>query len=534
MMVNDEECTKLTDGDINTYENSCCSNAVNVKCSCDKNFLLECVNEMIGSGDTQQLLREIEECCCSKHPNDPTKILLEQSRTTILYLIKEIEIHNSSLKYYIENFECCSQNLYNEQVISKNKDCDLFRKKIDLTFLANSCKQSIKQNQLLNCSFDEVSQNLLSKIMENNGLSMKLEELKEELKNMNYCLNTRIDENKGIQRELIEKCQIIEAGVIIKQELEFKLRCLEKRLDESEKLNHICNYKCNDLTTQNIKLEKDLKNEKNSNSKKANHINDLCKQIHNLETIIKGIEGHKILYTEELSNLRVENCATKLKFNELINMFDKTQNELAIIKCDMVCVEESLKNKNNENDCLIQKIQQLEHENEIFEKEVQFYKSEHDLLTNKFLLSEQDLSKSRKCIQLLETKINEMMKEHEQITMKNCELSEECDKLKCGNYKLTEKMNELNELLINVKEKENRAQKDLATSNEKLIIANDEISNFDLEIKCLNTKLEKTTKKLTCIERELEDNKMKLNQEKFCRCLQEKCRTAENNRLLIS
>jgi len=514
------ECQKLKDGVINAQGQSCCSNSVITNHACEKESQPECTNTNIGSCKIQQLLRVIEECCCSLEPSDPTNKLLEQTKSTICSL-------------------ACTEKLNAEQEIYKNKDSELCRMKIDVSLLADQLTQIIKHYHCLSCNIDEVSKDLLTRIIAYNTLLKKSEELKEELNNVKFCLNVRIDENKCIKRELREKYQVIEAGIIIKQELEFKLSNLENKLEKLENLNDCWNKKCNDLIIQNIKVENDLKNEKNYNSKKAIYIDDLSKQIHDLKTIIKGIEGHKMLYTEEISKLNNDKCTAELKLKEFNSIIITQKNELVITRSELAYAEECLKNK---DDCQIQKIQQLEHDSNNFEKEVQFYKVQHDFLTNKCLLSDKDLTESRKIIKSLEFEINKMMREHNMILD---ELSKECDNLKIENCTFLENINKLNESIICANKKENHVRNDLTTCNEKLLIANDEIRNCYLEIKCIKTKLENATDKLTCIERELEETKLKLNKEtclkekineKYCSikyectCSLEKCQTADNNR----
>jgi len=542
-MTRKTECQKLNDVVINTQGKSCYSNSVIINYACEKETLPECKNTNIGSCKIQQLLREIEECCCSQEPSDPTNKLLEQLKSTICSLANEIEIHSLALKHNQENLKCCNEKLKVQQEISKNKDSELCRTKIDLSLLVDQLTQIVKHNQCLSCNIDEVSKDLFTRIMAYNTLLKKSEELKEELNNVKFCLNVRIEENKSIKRELREKYQVIEAGIIIKQELEFKLSNLENKLGKLEYLNNCCNKKCNDLTIQNLKVENDLKNEKNYNSKKAIYIDELSKQIHDLETIIKSIEGHKMLYTEEISKLKNDKCTAELKLKELNSIIITQKNELVITRSELAYAEECLKNK---NDCQIQEIQRLEHDCKNFEKEVQFYKVQHDLLTNKYLLSDKDLTESRKITKSLEFKINEMMREHNIILD---ELSKKCDNLKIENCTFLENINELNESIICANKRENHVRNDLATCNEKLSIANDEVSNCYLEIKCINTKLENATDKLTCIKRELEETKLKLNKETYlkekinekycsikyeCTCPLEKCQTADNNRLLVS
>jgi len=405
-MTSKKECQKLKNGVINTQGQSCCLSSVITNYACEKESLSEYTNKNIGSCKIQQLLREIEECRCSKEHCDPTNKLLEQLKTTICSLDKEIEIHSLALKNNQENLKCCTEKLNVEQEISKNKDSELCSMKIDLSLLADQLTQIIKHNHFLSCNIDEVSEDLLTRIMAYNALLKKSEELKEELDNVTFCLNVRIDENKCIKRELREKYQIIEAGIIIKQELEFKLSNLEIKLGKLENLNYSCNKKCNDLIIQNIKVENDLKNEKNYNSQKAIYIDDLSKQIHNLETIIKSIEGHKMLYTEEISKLKNDKCTAELKLKEFNSIIITQKNELVIIRSELAYAEECLKNK---NDCQIKKIQQLEHDIKNFEKEVQFYKVQHDFLTNKCLLSDKDLTESQKIIKSLEFKINKII-----------------------------------------------------------------------------------------------------------------------------
>lgn len=513
------------------------------KYPCENELLPECKNKNIDSCEIQQLLREIEECCCSKEPCDPTNKLLERSKTTICCLTKEIEIHSLASKHNQENLICCSERLKKEQELFKNKESELCSMKIDLSLLAEQLEQINKHNNFLSCNIDEVSEDLLLKTMAYNDLLKKSDEMKEELNNVKFCLNMRIDENKCIKRKLSEKYQIIEAGIIIKQELEFKLTNLENKLGKLEKLNYSCNKKCNDLIIQNCYLENDLKNEKNYNCKKAIYIDDLSKQIYNLETVIKGIEGHKMLYTEEISKLKNEKCEAEQKINELNSTIKTQKSELVITRSELADAEKYLKNK---IDCQIQKIQQLEHDCENFEKEVQFHKIQNEVLTNKCLLSDKDLSESQKIIKILEIKINAISKERDMI----CDdLSKECDNLRNEKCKLSENINELNEKIICVNNKECQARNELATCNEKLSIANDEISNLHLEIKCINTKLEKATDKLTCIEHELEETKLKLRKETYlkekinekycsikyeCTCPQEKCQIADHNRLLVS
>ncbi|XP_026819023.1 putative leucine-rich repeat-containing protein DDB_G0290503 [Rhopalosiphum maidis] len=518
---------------------SYCSNSCIAKCSYENKPLPDCINKNNISCKAQQLLCEIEEFC-SKEPCNPNNKLLKQSRITICSLIEEMEIHSSALKYNQEKFECCFKSLNEERKMSKNKDSELCRMKTDLSILADKLKEIIKHNNFLSCNIDKVSKDLLSKIIEYKELLKKSDELKEQLNNVEYCLNLRIDESKCIKKELSKKCQIIEAGIIIKQEMEFKLSNLEKKLEKSKKLNNICNNKCNDLILLNLNLENNLQNEKNYNCKKAIYIDDLCKKIYDLETIIKGIEDHKLLYTEEISKLKTEKYEAELKLKEFNSMINTQKNKLAITISELAYTKESLKNK---NDCQIQKIQQLEHNIKNYEKDIECYKVQHDILTNQCMMSNKDLSESQMIIKMLETKINEIDREYK---MTLHDLTQECDHLKSENCKFLEKINELNENIICVNKEENHVRKDLAACNEKLLIANDEISHFDLEIKCINTKLEITTEKLTCTERELEEIKLKLNNEthlkdkineKYCSimydysCPQEKCLNVDNNRL---
>ncbi|XP_025203358.1 uncharacterized protein PFB0765w-like [Melanaphis sacchari] len=501
------------------------------------NFVPECTNKNIVSCKAQQFLNEIEEYY-SKDQNNPK--LLEKSKIIIHSLIEENKLQISAIKHHKEKFECCFEKLKEEKEMSKNKDSELYRMKKDLSFLSDELNEINKHNNFLSCNIDKVSKDLISKTIKHKELLKKSDELNEELNNVKYSLNLRIDENKCIKRELSEKIQIIEAGIIIKQELEFKLYNLEKKLEESKKLYDCCNNKYNDLILLNSKIENNLQNEKNYNCKKAIYIDDLSKKIHSLEIIITGIEDQKVLYSEEISKLKNDKCEAELKLNELNSIKKKQNNELAITKSELAYTTESLINKNNSQ---IKKNEQLQHNIENLEKEVQSYKVQHDILTNQCILSHKDLKESQNIIQVLETKINEIVRENK---MTLDELSQECDLLRSENCEFLKKINELNEQIICVNKEENHVRKELAACNEKLSIANDEISYYDLEIKCMNTKLEITTDKLTCTERELEEIKLKLNNEthmkdkmneKYCSinydysCTQKKCQSADNNRL---
>lgn len=139
--------------------------------------------------------------------------------------------------------------------------------------------------------------------------------------------------------------------------MESKLWCVEKKLQESEMLRIICTSKSCELTDQNAQLENDLKNEKNDNSSKANAI--VC-----LETGINYFDIQRSLHKEHINNLEKEKSAAELRLNEVMNSFNricqKFEEKLIMVKSELSLVQGHIKQKNEENLYIDEKIKLLE------------------------------------------------------------------------------------------------------------------------------------------------------------------------------
>lgn len=534
----------------NTTICKCCSDAeskserisVSTQCASENELSSESSISCEHSGnvddDLKQLVRAIEHCVMSKDTCDPFRSLFEQSKYAICDLMHNLNAERVTLKQCQNDRQYYSKMLNEAQDACKCKDAEIFSMKTDLITLSSKLKEAIKDNEYLRRDYGKISQQLLSKTEAEHEWLNGTEGLREELVNMKYALNMRVEEKKQILKELEEKNRTIEEDVKLKKELENKLNMAEKKLQDSETLKNICNNECNELIAKNTKLEEELNNVNKDNAEKTNNVADLNRQIVDLKTVIKGFDAQRILYEEEITTLKEGTSAVECKSDEEIEklnvVVETLQSKLANANSELAGLHGRIQEKDKDNECKANRIQSLEGDIENFAKQVKEYQVQNDLLTKTALIKELEANGLRDEIETLTSRIDEITRDNDEQKKQILRISEDMGDLRrkraeletlneeltnkwCSleqtNLELVANIDKLNDSLVSANKKEIYVRKNLVECNEKLNIATKEIENFDLEIRGVNKKLNETNEKLTCVEQELRETTSKLAEE---------------------
>lgn len=291
----------------------------------------DCLNSINIYGDVKDLLNLIDECNCAN--DDPIKPLLEKSKTTICEMINQINTQSTLLSQYKCKSELFSRKLKQEIELSQQKD-------IDLNSFGNGALQILKEKEILESS------------------------LKQATEELNLCCS----ENKEY------KCTI--------SDLESKLCCVVKRLNNSQRENKINNEKCKYLTIENSKLQTKVK-----------RFDEICKQC---EDTIRSSEHQKLLYEDMNASLVKQKDVIEQKLknlnNELTCTVNTSERNINHVKSELSCAQNNLKNSYEENQCLKETIITLECDIENLNKQLEQEKCENKNLVSlkSCLISEKD------------------------------------------------------------------------------------------------------------------------------------------------
>lgn len=499
---------------------------------------ISCEHSCDVDDNLKQLVRAIEHCVMSKDTCDPFRSLFEQSKFAICDLIHNLSAERVTLKQCQNDRQYCSKMLNEVQDACKCKDAEICSMKTDLITLSSKLKEAIKDNEYLRRDYGKISQQLSSKTEAEHEWLNGTEGLREELVNMKYALNMRVEEKKQNLKELEEKNRTIEEDVKLKKELENKLNIAEKKLQDSETLKNVCNNECNELSAKNAKLEEELNNANRDNAEKTNNVADLNRQIVDLKTVIKGFDAQRILYEEEITTLKEGTNAVECKSDEEIEkltiVVETLQSKLTNANSELTGLHGRIQEKDKVNEFQINRIQSLERDIENFAKQVKEYQVQNDLLTKTALIKELEANGLRDEIETLTSRIDKITRDNDEqkkqilrisddigdlrrkraeLETLNEELTEKWCSLEQTNLELVANIDKLNDSLVSANKKEIYARKNLVESNEKLSIATKEIENFDLEIRGVNKKFNETSEKLACVEQELRETVSKLAEE---------------------
>jgi len=476
--------------------------------------------------DMEKLISAIDiyrnsNCAC-----DPYRSMFEKSRITICGLMSEKITQTPSSKKY------------DDMALSLKVENLTMAK--EMSILVMKLEELISDKEVLETKIIGISHELYAKIEIENNLSKELKSSKEELLNMKYALDMRIEEKSQIMRELDEKVQIIEESIKITEDLEKQLITNENKLRESETLKNVCYTKLDELTADNKKVESELEQIKADNIEKTNSIDNLQKEVLELKTVIKASDIQRKYHEEEIEKLK-EGCSTvECKSGEAVNELNKiietVRRELKFAKLELDDVLECLRKTNEEKESITNQKRALEHDIENLTEQLKEYKTQNDQLTKTNLINELEQKSLRDEINKLTCQLHEVTTENNELKNKkmqyindinvhqstiarletiNCELKDKLQCLEQKNCDLVANIDELNVSLVQANKLEICARKDLVQCNQSLKIANDEIENFDLEIKGVNKELNETREKLKCVEQKLKDAELKLFQETY-------------------
>lgn len=494
-------------------------------------------------GDLEKLLRTIDIYCNLNCTCDPYRPMFERSRITICGLISEKDAQMPSSKKY-------------EDIVLNLKVENLTMAK-DMSLLAIKLEEMMSDKKVLETNIAGISHKLYAKVESESKLSKELELSKDELQNMRYALDMRIEDKSQLVRELDEKNQIIKDDVKIKDELEKQLVTIEIKLHESETLKNVCNAKLDELSITNKKFQSELEQSKADNIEKMNTIDSLQKEVDELKTVIKASEIQRKYYEEEMDKLK-ECCSTvERKSNEAVNELNKIietlRDELKFAKLELNDALEHLRERDEEKESMLNQKRSLEENVENLMNELQECKALNDRLTKTNFINEQEKNSLKDEINKLTCKLHEVTTENDELNNTivqyikdmevkqstitiletiNFELKNKLQLLEQNNCDLVANIDELNASLVQAKKLEISARKELIQCNQNLKIATDEIENFDLEIKGLNKKLTETCEMLTFTKKKLNDADLKVIEETrrnyqineaYCRLINECC-----------
>lgn len=534
----------------NTNMCKCCSDtesrseriSVSTQCASENELTSEssisCEHSCDVNNDLKQLVRALEHCVMSKDTCDPFRSLFEQSKFAICDLMHNLNVERATSKQYQNDRQYCSKMLNEAQDACKCKDAEMFAMKTDLITLSSKLKEAIRDNEYLRRDYGKISQQLSVKTEAEHEWLNGTEGLREELVNMKYALNMRVEEKKQILKELEEKNQTIEEDVKLQKALENKLNMTEKKLQDTETLKNICNNERNELSSKNAKLEEELNNVNRDNVEKTNNLTDLNRQIVDLKTVIKGFDAQRILYEKEITTLKEGTSAVECKSDEEIEkltiVIEILQSKLANASSELAGLHGRIQEKDKDNERQINRIQSLEYDIEKFAKQAKEHQVQNDLLTKTALIKDLEVNGLKDEIETLTSRIDEITRDNDEqkkhilrisddmgvlrkkrveLEALNSELTDKLRSLEQANLELVANVDELNNSLVSANKKEICARKNLVECNEKLNIATKEIENFDLEIRGVNKKLNETSEKLACVEQELRETISKLAEE---------------------
>lgn len=474
--------------------------------------------------DIEKLLSAIDIYCNSNCTCDPYRSMFERSKITICGLISE------------NNTQTPSSKKYEDMALSLKVENLTMTK--EMSILVMKLEELISDKEVLETKIVSISHELYAKIEAENNLSKELKSSKEELLNMKYALDMRIEEKSQIMRELDEKIQIIEENIKIKVELEKQLITNENKLRESETLKNVCYTKLDELTANYKKVESELEQIKADNIEKTNCIDNLQKKVLELKTVIKASDIQRKNYEEEIEKLKegyssVE-CKSDKAVNELNITIETVRRELKFTKLELNDALECLRKADEEKESITNQKRVLEHDIENLMEQLKEYESQNDQLKKTNLINELEQKSLQNEINRLTCQLHEVTTENDELKNKivqyindieihqttiarlktiNCELEDKLQCLEQKNCELVANIDELNALLVQAKKLEICARKDLMQCSQKLKIANDENENFDLEIKGVNKKLNETCEVLKCTEQKLKDAEFKIFEE---------------------
>lgn len=336
-------------------------------------FLKNLINQVVTEdncerpsyGDVKDLLNMIDECYYSKEflnndMDDPIRPLLDRSKTAICEMTTQIKSQSNLLTQYKCQCEFYSRKLKDELKLSEKKDIKIKKKNTDLNCLADGFQHILREKEMIE-----------------HALKKNTEELK------TFCAKN--EEYKSTISDL-----------------ESKVCCLVKRLDESQVVNNKNVENCKYLTSENSKLQIKVKN-----------FDEICKQVRAFENIIVGLENQNNICEDMNASITKEKNFIEQKLkninNELKCAIHTSECNLNTLKSELSCAQNELKNKNEENQCLKKATKSLEgdieniridlqreictNENLVRLKstaECQMEIMEKQLLDQKYLMSEQD------------------------------------------------------------------------------------------------------------------------------------------------
>jgi len=448
---------------------------------------------------TENLLRALENYSKSNDTCDPYRPLIEKSRITICNLIEDNNAQTASLKKY-------------EDMASRLK-VKISTMTNEISLIVNALIELNNDKETLESKCDSMSHKLYAKIEEENKLSIELKSSKEEIVNMRYALNVRIEEKSQMVRELSAKNQIIEEKVQIKEELEKKLITVVNKLQETEMSKNVCSTKLADLEAQNEIITSKLEEIQKDNNEKNTCIDNLKKQILDMDTIIQASNINRKNYEEEIVRLKEECSTVECKSDDAVEKLNKIietlHNELKTTKMELtVTLEGSLK-KDEERESLIVMKRSLEQDKENLMYQLKDLESQNNSLMKTKLNGEIELNR-------LKNEINSFKEELTKVTAENYEQNKIMQNVK----NLEVQQCTIEKLQVTNRELEGKLQI-LERKNYDLKLANDQIENYDLEINAVNKKWIETCEVLKCTEQKLKDAELKINEET--------CRNAQIN-----
>ncbi|XP_050431144.1 uncharacterized protein LOC126839779 [Adelges cooleyi] len=433
----------------------------------------------------------------------------------------------------------------------------------DLTNLADELKRVIANSSLMDSDLDRVTRELNAKNAAYEQLLKKTENLEDELVNMKYCLNMRVEENRTLTKQITEHNQTLDGYIKSKQQMELKLNEIQQKLTDNESRNKQLVTDHQALKARHAELENDLKREKAQSLEKTNEIADLDKKLVHLNNIINGLSSRIQLNEDEIVKLTNEKKAMEQKMvcntSELESTIKNLKSEIASNKLELTRAKDDLNAEKQSNIQHKQRIDELLGKMKELEKQLMSHKNENEVLKKKIALSELDLSESKSYAESLSRKLCDASNENDKCRRQSVLLSGdvECrqkteEKLKKENEELKKKLklltgencknkceiDELNELLKCAKKKEICVRKDLIKANDTAAQLGEIIKCMEVEMRCYKKELNAKSEKLTtCTEKQMQETKpqkcidkpLKIKTEKESCDIKDTCTVAEKN-----
>lgn len=327
----------------------------------------DCENPSISYENVKDSLNMIDKYNCAS--DDPIRPLLEKSKTTICEMVTQMNTQNTLLTQYRCKGELCSRKLKQEIELSKIKDVEISKKDTDLNIFGDGYLEILKEKEMAESSLKKATEELNS-----------------------YCC-----ENKEYKSTI--------------SNLETKLCCVVKRLNESQIADKINNEKCNYLTIENSKLQNKVK-----------RFDEICKQLLTFEDIIRGLEHQKIICEDINVSLVKEKNIMEQKLentnNELKCTINTSELNIKAVKSELSCVQNDLKNSHEENQSLKKIIKSLKCDIENLNKLLEQEKYENENLVSLKIAAESHTEIIEK--QLLNQKC--LMSEKDNLVLENTRL----------------------------------------------------------------------------------------------------------------